>query len=103
MVGALRLAATPGLTLAAEDDAGLAVLGDGLPDWWKQQVVLASLATNGPIHSVTEVRANDDFRWRRRFELRRVRRRDVPHRSRVAVRVDGPGTRQGALRSRSNV
>ncbi len=60
---ALRVRAASGLILTAEDEAGLAILnaspGDinlsGIPDAWEQQIVSASLATNGPIRSVLDV------------------------------------------------
>ena len=60
---AMRIRAASGLILAAEDEAGLAILnnsvGDinlsGIPDAWEQQIVNASLATNGLIRSVLEV------------------------------------------------
>ncbi|MCX6904174.1 MAG: hypothetical protein NTW03_12005, partial [Verrucomicrobia bacterium] len=66
LVRAMRVAATPSLTLAMEDEAGLALLGndlnnDGLPDWWEQQILDASLAVNGPIRSIWDVRPTDDF------------------------------------------
>jgi len=54
LVRAMRLTATPTLLLTAEDEAGVAILGnnndvdqDGLPDWWEQQIIAASQATNG--------------------------------------------------------
>ena len=60
---ALRVRAVKGLMLAAEDEAGLAILnaspGDinlsGIPDTWEQQIVTASVATNGPVRSVLDV------------------------------------------------
>jgi len=60
---ALRVRAASGLIVTAEDEAGLALLnaspGDinlsGIPDAWEQQIVAASLATNGPIRSVLDV------------------------------------------------
>lgn len=69
LVSALRLAASGNVAIAADDAAGLAVLSTGagdvnhnnIPDDWEQQIVNASLATNGPIHSLNDVRAGDDF------------------------------------------
>jgi len=60
---ALRIRAASGLIVTAEDEAGLAILnaspGDinlgGIPDTWEQQIVNASIATNGPIRSVLDV------------------------------------------------
>jgi hypothetical protein len=60
---ALRVRAARGLMLTAEDEAGLAILnaspGDinlnGVSDDWEQQIVNASLATNGPVRSVLDV------------------------------------------------
>lgn len=68
LVRSVRLTATANLTLVAEDEVGLTLFansedldGDGLPDWWEQQIIAASSATNGPIHSIAEVLPNDDF------------------------------------------
>jgi hypothetical protein len=68
VVQALRVASTTTATVTAEEEAGLALFahtgdvdGDTLPDWWEQAIVNLSLATNGPIRSVQEVRAGDDF------------------------------------------
>lgn len=68
LIRAVRLAATPNLALVAEDEAGLTVFAhsddldhDGMPDWWEQQIVAASSATNGLIHSVSEVLPDADF------------------------------------------
>jgi hypothetical protein len=60
---AMRLRAAGGLILAAEDEAGLAILNaspgdinlDGIPDAWEQQIVNASTATNGPVRSILDV------------------------------------------------
>lgn len=68
VVRAVRLAATSNLALVAEDESGLSIFAnsddlnrDGIPDWWEQQIVAASSATNGPIRSISDVRPNDDF------------------------------------------
>ena len=63
LTGALRVRAAQGVMLAAEDEAGLALLnaspGDinlnGIPDAWEQQIVNASVLTNGPVRSVLDV------------------------------------------------
>lgn len=60
---ALRVRAVSGLAVTAEDEAGLSILnaspGDinlnGIPDEWEQQIVSASLQTNGPVRSVLDV------------------------------------------------
>ena len=60
---ALRVRSVGGLTLTAEDEAGLAILnaspGDinlnGVPDSWEQQIVDSSVQTNGPVRSVLDV------------------------------------------------
>ncbi len=60
---ALRVRAVRGLLLTAEDEAGMAILnaspGDinlnGIPDSWEQQIVDASVQTNGPVRSVLDV------------------------------------------------
>jgi hypothetical protein len=68
VVNALRLAASPTLAVSVEDEAGLAIFSasddlnqDGIPDWWEMQIVNASAATNGPIHTIWDVRPTDDF------------------------------------------
>ncbi len=68
LVRAMRLAAQGVLAVTAEDEAGLAILShaadidqDGLPDAWEQQIITASVAANGPIRSIWDVRPNDDF------------------------------------------
>ena len=63
LTGALRVRAAQGLMLAAEDEAGMAILnaspGDinlsGIPDAWEQQIASASVLTNGPVRSVLDV------------------------------------------------
>lgn len=63
LTSALRVRAASGLLVTAEDEAGLALLnaspGDinlsNIPDSWEEQIVAASLATNGPIRSVLDV------------------------------------------------
>jgi hypothetical protein len=65
----LRLRASPSVTIAAEDEAGLSLLpgpegdfdGDGLPDFWEQQILSMSLLTNGPLRTIWDVRPQDDF------------------------------------------
>lgn len=68
LVRAVRLAAAPALLLTAEDEAGVAILGagadadqDGLPDAWEQQIIAASEAAGGSIHTIADVRPGDDF------------------------------------------
>jgi hypothetical protein len=71
LVRSMRLAAGGLHGVAAEDEAGMIVFSmdatsqdvnqDGLPDTWEQQIVAASLATNGPIKSLNDVNPNDDF------------------------------------------
>ncbi len=68
LVQAMRMAALGTLVAVAEDDAGVALLSngndqdqDGLPDGWEQQVIDASLATNGPIRTLRDVTPNGDF------------------------------------------
>jgi hypothetical protein len=63
LTAALRVRAVSGLMLTPEDEAGMAILnaspGDlnlnGIPDEWEQQIVNASVATNGPVCSVLDV------------------------------------------------
>jgi hypothetical protein len=60
---ALRVRAASGLMVAAEGEAGLSLMnaspGDinlnGIPDEWEQQIVSASVRTNGPVRSVLDV------------------------------------------------
>jgi hypothetical protein len=68
LVRILRLASTSSLIMSVEDEAGLAVFSntddldhDGMSDAWEQQLVIASQATNGPIHSIWDVTPGDDF------------------------------------------
>ncbi|HYG34696.1 MAG TPA: hypothetical protein VEC99_07930, partial [Clostridia bacterium] len=68
IVQAMRVAASSTAAITAEDEAGLALFantddqdGDGLPDWFEQPLINLSAATNGPIHTVWDVRPNDDF------------------------------------------
>ena len=63
----LKVSADGGLVLAAEDEAGLAILNgspndinlDGLPDDWEQQIVDAD--PNDAIRTIWDVRPQDDF------------------------------------------
>ena len=63
LTAAMRVKAVSGLVLTAEDEAGLAILnaspGDinmnGVPDEWEQQIVSASVLTNGPVRSVLDI------------------------------------------------
>jgi hypothetical protein len=60
---ALRVRAVSGLMITAEDEAGLAILNaspddinlNGISDEWEQQIVDASVQTNGPVRSVLDV------------------------------------------------
>jgi hypothetical protein len=70
LVSALKLSASGSVTAVAEGEAGLALFTvggagdvnhDGLPDDWQMQLVKASLATNGPIRNLNDVRPGDDF------------------------------------------
>jgi hypothetical protein len=63
LTSALRVRAVQGLVLTAEDEAGLAIFnaspGDinlnGIPDEWEQQIVTASVQTNGAVRSVLDI------------------------------------------------
>ncbi len=84
LVNAMRTAAFGQYALAAQEDAGVAILNVGggqqgtevtdpsvandvgtlwaqVPDAWKQQIVDASIAANGAIRTLADVQPNDDF------------------------------------------